>query len=255
MTTVSALVRRPGPRLAEGLLTHRERSVVDVELAMRQWQSYVDALAGHGWRIIEVDPEPDCPDSVFVEDTAFVYDDLAVIARPGAVSRRREVAATERALQAEGYRTVAITAPATLEGGDVLKYGGTVWVGMGSRTNPAGAHQLAAHLAPFGVEVVAVPNRLALHLKSTVTMIPDGTVVGYPPIVDDPAVWPGFCPVDEESGAHVLILDERTVLMAASAVATRVRFEHLGLRVVAVDISEFEKLEGCITCLSIRLRR
>jgi dimethylargininase len=99
-----------------------------------------------------------------------------------------------------------------------------------------------------------VPVSKVLHLKSAVTALPDGTVVGYPPLVDDPSVWPTFLSVPEEGGAHVVLLDDETVLMSTSAPRSKELFESRGLRVVAVDISEFEKLEGCVTCLSVRLR-
>jgi len=249
-----ALVRRPGPRLDEGLLTHLDRVPVDLELARRQWLGYAAALQAEGWELYEVDPADDCPDAVFVEDTAVVYGDLAVITRPGADERRPETAGTEAALAGLGYRVVHIEAPGTLDGGDVLKHGGTVRVGLGGRTNQAGLDQLRDHLAPLGAHVVGVPVTKVLHLKSAVTALPDGTVVGYDPLVDDPAAFPDYLPVPEEPGAHVVLLDGATVLMSTSAPRTREVFEARGLRVVAVDISEYEKLEGCVTCLSIRLR-
>jgi len=252
--TKRALVRRPGPRLDDGLLTHLERVPVDLELAQRQWEAYVEALRAEGWETIEVPAADDCPDAVFVEDTVVVLGDLAVISRPGADERKPETAATEAALAGLGYRIARIEAPGTLDGGDVLKHDGTVWVGIGGRTNAAGADQLAAHLAPLGAEVVPVPVSKVLHLKSAVTALPDGTVAGFEPLVDDPAVWDEFLPVPEEGGSHVVVLDESTVLMATSAPATRKLFESRGLRVVAVDLTEFEKLEGCVTCLSVRLR-
>jgi dimethylargininase len=249
-----ALVRRPGPRLAEGLLTHLQRTPVDVDLARRQWLGYAAALQSQGWDLYEVEPADDCPDAVFVEDTVVLYDDLAVLARPGAEQRRPEVAGTDLALRGLGYRTARIEEPGTLDGGDVLKHGGTVWVGLGGRTNQAGVDQLAKHLAPHGAEVVGVPVSKVLHLKSAVTALPDGTVIGYEPLVDDPAAWPSFMAVPEEPGAHVVLLDAETVLMSVAAPRTRDLFEQRGLRVVTVDISEFEKLEGCVTCLSVRLR-
>lgn len=249
-----ALVRRPGPRLAEGLLTHVERRPVDLERARRQWLGYAAAMQSQGWELFEVEPADECPDAVFVEDTVVVYDDLAVMARPGAEQRRAEVAGTELALRGLGYRAVRIEEPGTLDGGDVLKHAGIVWVGLGGRTNQAGADQLAKHLAPHGAEVVTVPVSRVLHLKSAVTALPDGTVVGYPPLVDEPERWPQFLPVPEEAGAHVVLLGNDTVLMSASAPRTAELFESRGLQVVAVDISEFEKLEGCVTCLSVRLR-
>ena len=249
-----ALVRRPGPRLAEGLLTHLERSPVDVELARRQWLGYAAAMQSQGWELYEVEPADDCPDAVFVEDTVVVYDDLAVLARPGAEERRAEVAGTELALRGLGYRVARIEEPGTLDGGDVLKHGGTVWVGLGGRTNQAGVDQLAKHLAPHGVEVVGVPVSKVLHLKSAVTALPDGTVIGYEALVDRPETWSSFLEVPEEAGSHVVLLGSDTVLMSASASRTAELLEARGLRVVTVDISEFEKLEGCVTCLSVRLR-
>ena len=249
-----ALVRRPGPRLAEGLVTHIDRTPVDGGLALRQWQGYVDALRTEGWETIEVPSADDCPDAVFVEDTVVVHGDLAVVTRPGADRRRPETAGTEETLAALGYRIARIEAPGTLDGGDVLRHSRTMWVGLGGRTNEAGAEQLAALLAPLGVQVVGVPVSRVLHLKSSVTALPDGTVIGFEPLVDDPAVWPAFLAVPEAEGSHVVLLDGGTVLMSTSAPATRSLLEARGLRVVAVDVTEFEKLEGCVTCLSVRLR-
>lgn len=251
-----ALVRRPSPRLAEGLVTHIARTPVDVDLARTQWEGYVAELQAEGWETVEVPPADDCPDAAFVEDTVVVHGDLAVISRPGADERKPETTGTEETLAGLGYRIARIEAPGTLDGGDVLKHGGTsmVWVGVGGRTDIHGFEQLASLLGPRGATVVGVPVRRVLHLKSAVTALPDGTVVGYEPLVDDPTVFDSFLPVPEEPGAHVVLLDGATVLMSTSAPRTRALFEERGLRVVAVDISEFEKLEGCVTCLSVRLR-
>jgi dimethylargininase len=250
-----ALVRRPSPRVAEGLITHIARQPVDPDLAVAQWEAYVAALAAEGWETIEVPPADDCPDAAFVEDTVLVYGDLAVISRPGADERKPETAGTEETLAGLGYRIARIEAPGTLDGGDVLKHAGTVWVGLGGRTNQLAVEQLSELLAPLGATVVGVPVSRVLHLKSAVTALPDGTVVGFEPLVDDPATWERFLPVPEEAGAHVVLLGGDTVLMSTSAPRSRELFEARGLRVVAVDISEFEKLEGCVTCLSVRLRR
>jgi len=250
-----ALVRRPSPRLAEGLLTHLEPTPVDVDLARQQWQGYVDALVAEGWEVLEVPPADDCPDSVFVEDTVVMYGDLGVITRPGADERKPETAGTEGVLRDLGYRLCHIQAPGTLDGGDVLKHGGRVWVGLGGRTNRAGVGQLSAELSAVGAHVVGVPLTKALHLKSAVTALPDGTVIGWEPVVDDASVWKDFAGVPEEPGSHVVVLDDDSVLMSTSAPQTRAWLEERGLRVVAVDLTEFEKLEGCVTCLSVRLRQ
>ena len=252
--TLRALVRRPSPRLAEGLLTHLDRTPVDADLAVRQWEGYVAALAAEGWEIVEVPAAEDCPDSAFVEDTVVVYGDLAVISRPGAVERQPETAGTEQTLAGLGFRIARIEEPGTLDGGDVLKHDGRVWVGLGGRTNRVGVDQLADHLSPLGATVVGVPLTKVLHLKSAVTALPDGTVVGYQPLVDDVTFWNPFQPVPEEPGSHVVLLGGETVLMSGAAPKSRQLFEERGLRVVTVDISEFEKLEGCVTCLSVRLR-
>lgn len=231
-------------------MSHIERRDVDVALAARQWQSYVDALAAVGWRVVEVAPADDCPDAVFVEDPVVVYGNIAVLARSGAQVRRAEVAGVEAALTC--YTVRRIDAPGTLDGGDVLKIGATVYVGRSDRTNDDGIRQLAAHLP--AATVVPVPVTKVLHLKSAVTALPDGTVIGFPPLVDDPSVFPNFLAVQEEAGAHVVLLGENRVLTAASAPQTAAVFAGMGLAPVTVDISEFEKLEGCVTCLSVRLR-
>jgi dimethylargininase len=254
MASVRALVRRPGPHLADGLITHLERVPVDVHLATTQWQQYVDALAEAGWTCVEVPPIDDCPDGVFVEDTMVVYRDLAVIARAGADERRPEAAQAEYAVAAQGYRIARITEPGTLDGGDILKIGTTVYAGLGGRTNREGITQLRQFLEPLGADVIAVPVSKVLHLKSAVTALPDGTVIGYEPLVDDTAAFKSFRAVPEEAGAHVVLLGDNRLLMAASAPKSAELFRELGYAPVVVDISEFEKLEGCVTCLSVRLR-
>lgn len=258
------LVRRPAPSLADGELTHIDRSPVDPDLAVRQWQAYVDAFASHGWTVHEVEPADEHPDGVFVEDTVVVFDDLAVLTSPGAASRRGEVRSTEaaiRGLPAElGLQIASITEPGHLDGGDVLKIGRTAYIGLSSRTDAEGIAQLAGLLEPRGWQVVSVPISKVLHLKSGVTALPDGTVVGYPPLVDDAGVYPEFVAVPEEHGTAVVDLGmtpegRRAILMSADAPRTAELFAARGLDVVTVPITEFEKLEGCVTCLSVRIRR
>ncbi|GAA3504819.1 N(G),N(G)-dimethylarginine dimethylaminohydrolase [Streptomyces prasinosporus] len=254
MPSKKALVRRPGPRLAEGLVTHVEREAVDVDRAGEQWEAYVEALRTHGWETIEAPPADDCPDSVFVEDTVVMYRNVALIARPGAESRRDETVGVEEAVASLGCSVNWVWEPGTLDGGDVLKIGDTVYVGRGGRTNAAGVQQVRAAFEPLGARVVAAPVTKVLHLKSAVTALPDGTVVGRVPNVDAPSLFPRFLPVPEESGAHVVLLGGDKLLMASSAPRTAELFADLGYEPVPVDIGEFEKLEGCVTCLSVRLR-
>lgn len=254
MIVGSALVRRPGPQLAEGLVTHIDRTPVDVGLAQHQWAAYTEALRSNGWDLIEVPPADDCPDAVFIEDTVVMYRSVAVITRPGADSRKPETAAVDKLLESLGFTMNRIQAPGTLDGGDVLKVGDTVYVGRGGRTNADGIRQLRSILTPLGATVVAVPLHKVLHLKSAVTALPDGSVIGYPPAVDDPSFFPRFIPVPEESGAHVVLLGGAKVLMAADCPRTALQLEDLGYEPVLVDIGEFQKLEGCVTCLSVRIR-
>jgi dimethylargininase len=250
----TALVRRPSPKLADGLVTHIERQPVDVALAEQQWQSYVSALDRCGWRPIEVPAADDCPDSVFVEDAAVMFGRLAVITRPGAPSRRPEIDVMPEVFANLNHELALIEAPGTLDGGDVLKVGSDVYVGLGGRTNADGVRQLRRMLAPRGLSVITVPITKVLHLKSAVTALPDGTVIGFEPLVDDSRIFPRFRAMPEESGAHVVVLDQDRVLMAADCPRSVDLVESLGYEVVTVDIGEFEKLEGCVTCLSVRLR-
>ena len=249
-----ALVRRPSPRLAEGLVTHLKRQPVDVRLALQQWDDYRAALQCNGWQTIEAPATDDCPDGAFIEDTMVVYADLAVISRPGARQRRPELPSAELAVRTFGYRVARIVEPGTLDGGDVLKHGETVWVGIGGRTNRAGAQQLDDLLRPLGATVVPVPLTKVLHLKSAVTALPDGIVLTHPDTIDDPSVFPSRLEVPEVEGTHVVLLNDHRLLMSTSAPLTAQLLEQRGYSVVRVDISEFEKLEGCVTCLSVRLR-
>lgn len=260
MNAKRALVRRPGPRLTEGIVSHGERVPVNFDLALLQWEVYVGTMQQHGWEIVEVPSADDCPDAVFIEDTMVVYRNVAVIARPGADERKPEIIDAEKVIEAQGYSINRIRPPGTLDGGDILKVpgrdgrGDVVYVGRSDRTNGEGIRQLRAILSPLGATVIAVQLSKVLHLKSAVTALPDGTIIGWADALDDPAIFPGFIPMPEESGAHVVHLDDSTLLVAADAPQSIALLENLGYRTVAVDISEFVKLEGCVTCLSVRLR-
>jgi dimethylargininase len=246
----TSVVRLPSSRLADGIVTYISRTEVDLNLAKRQHAAYVAALEASGWAVKHAPDAEDCPDSVFVEDTVVVCDDLAVLTRPGAPQRRAEVDGVAPVLASLGLRTARIEAPGTLEGGDVLQAGATVYVGRGGRTNSEGIRQLRALLAPLGRTVTGVPLGEVLHLKSAVTALPDGTFLLLPDLV--PAgLFPAVRPVTEESGCHVVPLGGDRVLIAASAPRTAASLEDLGFTPVVVDISEFEKLEGCVTCLSV----
>jgi dimethylargininase len=248
----TGLVRRPSSRLAEGIVTHIRRAPVDLALARAQHAAYAEALAASGWVIRQAPAADECPDSVFIEDAVVVCEDLAVLTRPGAPARRAEVAGVAQAVRSLGLRTASIRDPGVLDGGDVLQVGRTVYTGRGGRTNGEGIRQLRSLLTELGRTVVAVPLGDVLHLKSAVTALPDGTFLLQPGLV--PAgLFPAVRPVTEEAGSHVVPLGGDRVLIAASAPRTAGLLGDLGFTPVVVDISEFEKLEGCVTCLSVLL--
>jgi dimethylargininase len=194
---------------------------------------------------VYAEPADDLPDAPFVEDTVVVAGQVAVLTRPGAPERRPEGESVAAALRELGVKAVRIAAPGTLDGGDVLQVGNTVYVGRSARTNDQGIRQLSALLPER--RIVSVRLTGVLHLKSAVTALPDGTLIGDPAYVDLPDL---LVPL-EEAGAHVVPLGGDRVLMAASAPQTAAMLEKRGFNVTAVDISEFEKLEGCVTCLSV----
>ncbi|WP_370944616.1 dimethylargininase [Amycolatopsis sp. cg5] len=248
--TGTALVRRPSTRLAEGLVTHIDRVPVDFDLAVKQHDAYRAALEAAGWTVRDVDVAEEHPDSVFIEDALIVCGDLAILPTSGAPERRGERAGAERAARDLGLRIASIDGSGTLDGGDVLQVGDKVYVGRGGRTNADAVRQLRALVAPLGRTVVPVALRGVLHLKSAVTALPDGTFVALPDHLE-PGVFPAFRPVIEEGGCHVVLLGGDSVLISASAPRTADYLTDLGFDVHTVDISEFEKLEGCVTCLSV----
>lgn len=253
MSTI-ALVRRPGSKLDDGIVDHIEKVAVDLDVARDQWRAYVDVLEQHGWSTIEVEEAEDCPDAVFVEDTVVMFRNVAVISRPGDDRRKPETAGTRRVVEQLGCPVAEIQAPGTLDGGDVLKIGDTVYVGRGGRTNAEGIAQLRRILGPLGARVVAVPVTKVLHLKTAVTALPDGTVIGYPDYVDEPGLFERFLPVPEPHGTAVVCLSEHELVISASAPRTADMLRDLGYTVTETPLSEFEKLEGCPTCLSVRVR-
>ncbi|MGW0806716.1 dimethylargininase [Nonomuraea sp. NPDC002799] len=240
-----ALVRKPGPRISEGIVTHIEREPVDFGRALAQHDAYVAALSAGGWRPRHLPAADDLPDAQFVEDTVVVSKRLAVLTRPGAPERRPEVNSVAQAVRELGLRAVMIARPGTLDGGDVLQVGHTVYVGRSARTNGEGITQLTSLLPDR--RVVPVNMTGVLHLKSAVTALPDGRLIGDPARVD----LPGLLVPPEEAGAHVVPLGGDRVLLAASAPQTAKMLDKHGFIVTQVDISEYEKLEGCVTCLSV----
>lgn len=252
---MQAITRQPSSALSRCALTYLERQPIDLSRARAQHAAYVQALRGCDVEVQVLPPEEDLPDAVFVEDTAVVVDELAVIARPGIESRRGEVDSIEGVL-APVRPIVRISSPGTLEGGDVLLVGRTLFVGQTPRTNAEGTRQLRDALAPHGYEVVAARPTGCLHLKSAVTWIGSETLLVNPEWIDVDlfARWQCVPISPEESFAANALLVGDIVHVAASAPLTRRKLDALGFNTVALDVSEFEKAEAALTCLSLLLR-
>ena len=247
-----ALVRRPSEALSRCALSFLERQPIDFPRAERQHDQYVAALREQGIEVTVLKAEPDLPDAVFVEDTALILDECAVIMRPGIGSRRPETQSIAAAL-CEARPLVTISDPGTAEGGDILKIGRTIFVGRTPRTNDEGIRQLFAAVEPHGYEVVPVTPNGCLHLKSAVTYAGLETVVVNPEWIDVDLFRRWQCvpiAVEEPSGANVLLVDG-IVHTAASAPKTRRKLDALGFETRSLDTGEFEKAEAALTCLSL----
>jgi dimethylargininase len=248
-------ITRPVPRSIEQCeLTHLQRTPIDRARAEEQHDAYEDMLRQLGCIVQRLPRTDDLPDSVFIEDTAIVVDECAVITRPGAASRRAETEAVADALRA-WRELVYVHAPATIDGGDVLRVGRTFYVGRSSRSNDDGARQLATALAPFGYDVLQADMRECLHLKTAVSTLPDQRLLIDPRCVDARSlggaqvlhVSPG-----EEVAANVLVVND-VVVCPAAAPRTRDLLAAEGYRVVTVDASELAKAEGGLTCCCLLL--
>ena len=182
-----------------------------------------------------------------------MFRDLCVLTRPGAPERTDEVTSVGATIRALGIRTESLKV-GKLDGGDVLKVGHCVYVGLSERTDQSGIDGLAGLIRPDGFEVAAVQVSKALHLKSTVTVLPDETVIGFDSLVDDPSKFRSYRSMPEPQGAQVVLIEGKRVMISSSAPSSAADLASLGFEPVIVEIDEFEKLEGCVTCLSIRVR-
>ena len=257
MTRV-AITREVSPAFADCELTHLSRVPIDVDVARAQHDAYENALEDAGYRIDRLPAshgDAVMPDSVFIEDAAIVFDELAIVTRPGAPSRRAETAAVADALAR--YRNVCtIQAPGEMDGGDVLVTGRRVFVGVSTRTNREAIAQMRQMLAPHGYTVSGVDVVGFLHLKSAVTAIGDDVLLINPMLVATSAFSGSeFVAVDEREpmAANALRLHDR-LIVAAAFPRTAERLSKRGMNVVAVDVSELAKAEGAVTCCSLLIR-
>ncbi len=249
---LTAITRAVSPGIVQCELSFIARKPIELARAREQHRAYETLLKQLGARVISLPAEPGLPDSMFVEDPAIVLDEVAVILPLGTASRRPEAAALAQALAK--FRTLEYLAlPGTLEGGDVLRIGRKLFVGLSKRSNAEGIRQLAAILAPHHYEVIAVPVTGCLHLKSAVTHLGRNTLLANRAWFDTAPLagheWIEVDP-DEPHAANALALGA-TIIFPASFPRTRARIEAHGFHVTALDISELQKAESGLTCSSL----
>jgi dimethylargininase len=249
---LTAITRAVSPAIVNCELSFIDRKPIDLAIAQEQHRAYEKLLGKLGARVISLPAEPDLPDSMFVEDPAIVLDELAVILPLGTETRRREAPSLAQAL-AKFRKLEYVSLPGTLEGGDILRIGRKLFVGLTRRSNAEGIRQLAAILAPHSYEVIAVPVTGCLHLKSAVTHLGRNTLLAN-------RAWFGTAPlaahewidVDpaEPHAANALALGD-TIIFPASFPRTRARIKARGFHVTSIDISELQKAESGLTCSSL----
>jgi dimethylargininase len=247
-----AITRGVSAGIAACELTHLERQPIDLVLARAQHRAYEEALARAGCRVESLPALDGLPDSVFVEDTAIVLDEIAIVTRPGAESRRPETDHIAPVL-AHYRRVTFIQSPGTLDGGDVLRLGRRIFVGRSGRSDESGIEQLRAVVWPYGYTVTALPVSGCLHLKSAVTEVAPGVVLVNPAWVDAAAFGDvSVVEIDSEEpyAANGLLAGER-LIYPVSFPRTRKRIEAAGVAIEPVDVSELQKAEGAVTCCSL----
>jgi dimethylargininase len=250
-----AITRALSPSIVRCELTHLKRVPIDFSLAEAQHRRYEECLAELGCKVIRLPVEPELPDAVFVEDTALVLDELAVILNPGAVSRRPETASIALAL-APFRKLEYLGHEGTIDGGDVLCVGRSIFVGLTTRSNPPGIERLSRLLKPYDYRVTGVAVKGCLHLKSAVTCVADEILLINRRWVDAQpfSAWK-LIEIDpsEPAGANALRIGNHVIYPAAFPL-TRGKLERQGISVHAIDLSELAKAEAAVTCCSLIFR-
>jgi dimethylargininase len=247
-----AITRETSAAIGDCELTFLPRVGIDTDLAMQQHQQYQKALSSLGCEVVKLAAEPGLPDSVFIEDTAIVLDEVAVMCRPGVKSRRPESAGVEGMLQE--YRTVAsIQPPGTLDGGDLLCIGKVIYAGLSTRSNPSGIEQLGRIVADYGYTVKTIEITKCLHLKSAVSEVAPGLLLINPDWISRSALGDSelIDVATEEAHAANALLVGRRLIYPSSFPRTMNRLMERGIEVMPVDMSELQKAEGAATCCSL----
>lgn len=248
-----AIARAPSATAANGLTTS-DLGAPDMKRMLAQHREYVRILESLDIEVTVLDADDDYPDACFVEDTAVVTDEVAVITNPGAPSRRGEVAAIEPLL-AECRTIARIVPPGTVDGGDVLVMGEKAIIGLSERTNSEGANQLARILESHGMSCITLDAGAGLHLKSSVNALGDDRLLVTPEFAEIPELGTFervLVPENETYAGNSLLVNDH-VLVPSGFDGTRSLIERLGMKTIEADVSEFRKMDGGLTCLSIRL--
>lgn len=247
-----AITRDVSPRFNECELTHIARTPIDLDIARTQHRGYVDALKQLGCDVLELPAEADLPDSVFVEDTAFILPETAVITRPGADSRKSETESIAQAISPH-TKLLYLQEPATLDGGDVLIVGKNIFIGLSTRSNEEAIRQLNNLLKEYGYSVTGVQLHDCLHLKSAVTRVDDKSLLINTNWVDtEPFANYVLIEVDhsESYAANCLPIGD-SIIFPASFPKTRAKLEERGYNIISVEMDELAKAEGAVTCCSL----
>ena len=250
----NAIVRTPGRSIVEGLSNSKTLGLPNYEQAIIQHQSYIDALTKCGLDVLVLEPCEEYPDSTFVEDVALITPNCAIITRPGAPSRRGEVDEIEFVLKQRFNNVEEIEAPGNIDGGDIMMVGAHYFIGLSERTNLEGAKQIIQILKQYGLSGSTIYLKKVLHLKTGLSYLEENNLVVCGEFIDESSLGQ-YNPIEipeKESYAANCIWVNGSVIIPLGYPTTKQRIKNAGYRVIETDVSEFEKLDGGLSCLSLR---
>jgi dimethylargininase len=250
----NAIVRTPGRSIVEGLSDSKTLGLPNYEQAIIQHQSYIDVLTKCGLDVLVLEPCEEYPDSTFVEDVALITPNCVIITRPGAPSRRGEVHEIEFVLKQKFNNIEAIEAPGTIEGGDIMMVGDHYYIGLSERTNIEGAKQIIQILTKYGMSGSTISLKKVLHLKTGLSYLEENNLVVCGEFIKDSSLE-GYNPIEipeNESYAANCIWVNESVIIPLGYPTTKQRIKNAGYPVIETDVTEFQKLDGGLSCLSLR---
>ena len=250
----NAIVRTPGRSIVEGLSDTKTLGLPNYEQAIIQHQSYIDVLTKCGLDVVVLEPCEEYPDSTFVEDVALITPNCVIITRPGAPSRRGEVHEIEFVLKQKFKNIEAIEAPGTIEGGDIMMVGDHYYIGLSERTNLEGAKQLIQILTKYGMSGSTISLKKVLHLKTGLSYLEENNLVVCGEFVNDSSLGrynPIEIPEKESYAANCIWVND-SVIIPLGYPTTKQRIKNAGYPVIETDMTEFQKLDGGLSCLSLR---